>query len=141
VLAELRHLGLPTTGVRMVDCSGLSRLDRVPPRTLLAVLRLATGRLPELQALVAGLPVAGTSGTLSDRYRRPPAAAGAGVVRAKTGNLAGVDTLAGTVVDADGRLLLFAFMTNHAVDSTTTERALDRLAARLAGCGCGGVTT
>lgn len=141
VVGEMRHLGVPTSGVRMVDCSGLSRLDRIPPRTLLAVLRLATGQLPELQAVVAGLPVAGTSGTLADRYRHPPASDGAGVVRAKTGNLAGVNTLAGTVVDADGRLLLFVFMTDRAVDSTATEHALDRLAARLAGCGCGGVTT
>jgi serine-type D-Ala-D-Ala carboxypeptidase/endopeptidase (penicillin-binding protein 4) len=57
-------------------------------------------------------------------------------VRAKTGTLAGVNALAGTVTDADGRLLIFAFVTDRAVDTHTTQHALDRLAADLAGCGC-----
>ena len=86
--------------------------------------------------VAAGFPVAGFSGTLADRYRNRASRAGAGVVRAKTGTLAGVNTLAGTVTDADGRLLLFAFLTNRASSPDATEAALDRLAADLAGCGC-----
>jgi serine-type D-Ala-D-Ala carboxypeptidase/endopeptidase (penicillin-binding protein 4) len=141
VVGAVRRLGVPTAGVRLYDASGLSRLDRIPPRTLTAVLRFAVGRLPELAPVVAGLPVAGASGTLNDRYRHAPASAAAGVLRAKTGTLAGVNSLAGTVVDAEGRLLIFAFLTDRATDPTRTERALDRLAARLASCGCGHAAT
>ena len=59
--------------------------------------------------------MAGFTGTLRDPVRRRRRRR-AGVVRAKTGTLTGVNTLAGTVVDADGRLLVFAFM----ADGTTT---------------------
>jgi D-alanyl-D-alanine carboxypeptidase/D-alanyl-D-alanine-endopeptidase (penicillin-binding protein 4) len=84
-----------------------------------------------------GLPVAGLTGTLDERYGRGPAAAAAGVARAKTGTLAGVNTIAGYVVDAGGRLLVFAFLTDRATAPDATEAALDALVGRLAGCGCG----
>jgi D-alanyl-D-alanine carboxypeptidase/D-alanyl-D-alanine-endopeptidase (penicillin-binding protein 4) len=58
-------------------------------------------------------------------------------VRAKTGTLSGVNTLAGEVVDRSGRLLVFAFLAPHAPSAGLTEAALDSLAARLVRCGCG----
>ena len=135
VTAALGRLGLPTGSARLFDGSGLSTLDRLTPRLLVAALRLVIAR-PELRPIAVGLPVAGFTGTLADRYRSRPNRAGAGVVRAKTGTLAGVNALAGTVTDADGRLLIFAFLTDRAVDPDTTEHSLDRLAADLARCGC-----
>ena len=137
VSARLAGLGVPTERLRLRDASGLSHLDRVTPRTLAAVVRLAATGGARLQGIVQGLPVAGLTGTLADRYRRGPARAGAGVVRAKTGTLAGVNALAGQVVDADGRLLDFAFLTDHAALPSTAEAGLDRLAAALARCHCG----
>ena len=136
IRAALQKDGLPVSGLQLHDGSGLSRLDRVTPRLLVALLRLVVQR-PALSPVTAGLPIAGFTGTLADRYRHRPNSGGAGVVRAKTGTLAGVNTLAGMVVDADGRLLVFAFLTNRAASPDTTEPALDRLAADLAGCGCG----
>ena len=101
-------------------------------------MRLAVGASrPQLRAVAEGMPVAALTGTLADRYRRGPAAGAAGVARAKTGNLTGVDTEAGYVVDTDGRLLVFAFLTDRAVGPDATEAALDRLVGRLATCGCG----
>jgi D-alanyl-D-alanine carboxypeptidase/D-alanyl-D-alanine-endopeptidase (penicillin-binding protein 4) len=135
ITAALAKAGLPVGGLRLHDGSGLSRLDRVTPRLLVAVLRLVVQR-PELRPVTAGLPIAGFTGTLADRYRHRPNSAGAGLVRAKTGTLAGVNTLAGSVVDGDGRLLVFAFLTDRAAGPDVTEPALDRLAADLAGCGC-----
>ena len=135
IAAALRDDGLAVDALRLNDGSGLSTLDRASARLLVAVLRLIAQR-PELRPITAGLPVAGFTGTLGDRYRARESRAGAGVVRAKTGTLAGVNTLAGTVVDADGRLLVFAFLTNRATDPDSTEQALDRLAAQLARCGC-----
>ena len=88
--------------------------------------------------MLSGLPVAGFDGTLARRYRHRPVAAGRRAVRAKTGTLLGVSALAGLVRTADGRLLAFD-LTADAVPLGATraaERALDRLAAALASCGC-----
>ncbi len=78
--------------------------------------------------------MAAFTGTLSNRYRGQ--SAGAGAVRAKTGTLTGVNTLAGTVVDADGRLLVFSFMTTGTTDPQGAQKALDKLASAVANCGC-----
>src|SRR4051794_9569777 len=135
VTSALAQAGVPAASTKLVDGSGLSTLDRLTPRVLVGALRLVVTR-PELRPIAAGLPVAGFTGTLADRYRGRPGRDGAGVVRAKTGTLAGVNTLAGLVRDADGRLLVFAFLTDRAADPDTTEAALDRLASALADCGC-----
>jgi D-alanyl-D-alanine carboxypeptidase/D-alanyl-D-alanine-endopeptidase (penicillin-binding protein 4) len=131
----LTQLGVTTDGLHLYDASGLSRLDRVSAATLVAALRLAA-RDPALRGLLDGVPIAGATGTLEKRYRSKTTRSGAGVVRAKTGTLAGVNSLAGSVVDTDGRLLVFAFFTDRAASPTRAEAALDRLAAILAGCGC-----
>jgi serine-type D-Ala-D-Ala carboxypeptidase/endopeptidase (penicillin-binding protein 4) len=127
---------LGATRVQLSDASGLSRLDRLSAADLVAVLRAVLGQ-PELRPLLAGLPVAGLTGTVADRFRRGPPRAGAGVVRAKTGTLSGVSALAGHVVDDEGRVLVFAFLTDRAPSTDPAEDALDRLASRLAECGCG----
>jgi D-alanyl-D-alanine carboxypeptidase/D-alanyl-D-alanine-endopeptidase (penicillin-binding protein 4) len=57
------------------------------------------------------------------------------VVRAKTGTLTGVSSLAGVVTDADGRLLVFVLMSNGQSPSAVRPR-LDALAATLSRCGC-----
>jgi serine-type D-Ala-D-Ala carboxypeptidase/endopeptidase (penicillin-binding protein 4) len=66
------------------------------------------------------------------------AAPALGVVRAKTGNLTTVATLAGLVYDASGRVLAFAFMASG-VPAGGLQQAADRIdamAAALAACGC-----
>jgi D-alanyl-D-alanine carboxypeptidase/D-alanyl-D-alanine-endopeptidase (penicillin-binding protein 4) len=56
-------------------------------------------------------------------------------VRAKTGTLTGVSSLAGITTDADGRLLVFALMSNDVTPALVRPK-LDAIAARLSGCGC-----
>jgi D-alanyl-D-alanine carboxypeptidase/D-alanyl-D-alanine-endopeptidase (penicillin-binding protein 4) len=133
--ATIRDLGLPAPA--LLDASGLSPRDRVTPAQLVALLSLAT-RDAALAPLVQGLPVAGFTGTLATRYTKGSATRAAGLVRAKTGSLDNVATLAGIVETRSGRLLVFAF----AADRLPTKfvgaaaKALDVAAAALASCGC-----
>ncbi|MEV4944146.1 D-alanyl-D-alanine carboxypeptidase/D-alanyl-D-alanine-endopeptidase [Streptomyces sp. NPDC053755] len=132
VRAELAALGLPVAGTHFADGSGLSRADRVSAALLTGLLtRAADPARPELRPVLTGLPVGGFSGTLENRFGTGPAATGAGLVRAKTGTLTGVNALAGTVVTADGRLLAFAFLAGRTTSPTTAQSALDRLSAAL----------
>ncbi|RVU16802.1 D-alanyl-D-alanine carboxypeptidase/D-alanyl-D-alanine-endopeptidase [Streptomyces antnestii] len=137
VRKELEKLGLPLSGTHFADGSGLDRSDKVSADLLTQVLARAADRgRPGLRPVLTGLPVAGFTGTLSKRYTDAADAAGIGLVRAKTGTLTGVNTLAGAVVDADGRLLVFAFMTDGTVNPAAAQSALDRLASTVANCGC-----
>ncbi|MEU3607925.1 D-alanyl-D-alanine carboxypeptidase/D-alanyl-D-alanine-endopeptidase [Streptomyces sp. NPDC035033] len=132
VHAELGRLGLPLAGTRFADGSGLDRRDRVPAALLTGLLaRAADPARPALRPVLTGLPVGGFTGTLAGRYGQAPA--GAGLVRAKTGTLTGVNTLAGTVVTADGRLLAFAFLAGRTPSPDLAQPALDRLSAALTG--------
>ncbi|MGW1270718.1 D-alanyl-D-alanine carboxypeptidase/D-alanyl-D-alanine endopeptidase [Streptomyces sp. NPDC002491] len=133
VRAQLKKLGLPTAGVGIMDGSGLDRRDRMTANLLTALLvKAGDPARPDLRPVLTGLPVAGFTGTLAHRY----ADGAAGVVRAKTGTLTGVNALAGTVVDHDGRLLAFAFLAAGTTDAGAAQAALDRAATALAGCGC-----
>lgn len=134
-----KALGVPTEGLVVADPSGLAPGSTASASTLAALLVMgARGTVRDLDRVYADLPTAGLVGTLSGRYLAGPARPGAGLVRAKTGTLTGVSSLAGTVVDADGRLLVFAVQADRVpADGTEEARdALDALAARLAQCGC-----
>lgn len=134
IAAQAATLGVDA-GHGMVDASGLAPRDRLSPAVLVAVLRLAV-RTPRLRDTLDGMPVAGWSGTLSDRYVAGVSRAGVGVVRAKTGTLSGVSALAGLVHDRNGALLAFAIIADRAPDTAGAEAALDNVAGRLAECGC-----
>jgi D-alanyl-D-alanine carboxypeptidase/D-alanyl-D-alanine-endopeptidase (penicillin-binding protein 4) len=139
VIRELKKLGV-TTGSRLVDGSGLSPRDSIAPVTLVKVLELATGRA-QYRALLAGLPVAGFSGTLSAGESVFSGIGGAalGSVRAKTGNLGTVASLAGLVDDRSGTTLVFALMADQIPSAgllTEAANAIDAAASALAGCGC-----
>ena len=139
VSTELRRLGI-TTGIHLVDGSGLSPQDAIAPVTLVKVLELAAGR-PRYRALLAGLPVAGFSGTLSAGESVFSGISGAalGSIRAKTGNLGTVAALAGLAYDKSGEVLVFAFMADQIPSAGVLEdaaNAIDAAASRLVGCGC-----
>lgn len=133
VARRLDKLGLPLSGTDFKDGSGLDRDGRITADLLTALLVTAgDSDHPELRPVLTGLPVAGFTGTLTSRY----ADGAAGLVRAKTGTLTGVNTLAGTVVDQEGRQLAFAFLTSGTTDPSAAQAALDRMTTALAGCGC-----
>lgn len=136
VLAELRAAGIDTAGARLFDGSGLSVDDRLTAELLDEVMNAAAGPdEPRLRPLVDLLPIAGGSGTLSNRYLDTAAGrAAAGFLRAKTGSLTGTNTLAGFLTDRSGRVLTFTFLSNRA--GPTGRTALDAVAAALRSCGC-----
>jgi len=138
VKTTLTGLDISTADISLFDSSGLSVDNRVSARTFTQVLSALArdGDLGWAWPIAGGMPVAGVTGTLSDRFLFAPANAGAGVVRAKTGTLAGVSSLAGSVVDRDGRLLVFAFLADSVTDIPSARSVLDQAAAVLATCGC-----
>ncbi|GAA4361537.1 hypothetical protein GCM10023145_38380 [Angustibacter luteus] len=139
VMDQVQRLGVDVGGSHLTDGSGLAAGSAVTSQVLTDLLVLASGgSTPALRPLLAGLPVSGFTGTLAERFDRPLTQDAAGTVRAKTGTLTGVNSLAGTTVDADGRLLVFAVMSDRVPVGGTTlaRRASDRVAAALTACGC-----
>ncbi len=135
VVSQVAALGLPTTGVVLSDASGLSRQNRVRADLLTRILALGyDGTHPVLRRALDGLPIGGLTGTLEERFTGSTSEA-AGRARAKTGTLTGANALAGSVVDDDGRLLVFAGMVAGA-GTLDARAALDRFVATLASCGC-----
>ncbi|MFN8168497.1 MAG: D-alanyl-D-alanine carboxypeptidase/D-alanyl-D-alanine-endopeptidase [Candidatus Nanopelagicales bacterium] len=140
VQAMLEELGIPAPGSRIVDGSGLSRLDLVPASSITGTLLAASidqplvgQRAGSLWPVTSGLPIAGVSGTLTERFDTPGTSAGRGVVRAKTGTLTGVVSLAGVVRDRSGRLLVFGFVADRSPGPLLdAQAALDRAASVLA---------
>jgi len=136
VLGQLDKAKIDTGNARLLDSSGLSVHDRLTAETLDGVVNAAAGTdQPKLRPLLDVLPIAGGSGTLSNRYLDTDGGrAAAGYLRAKTGSLTGTNALAGIVTDASGRVLTFAFISNNA--GPTGRTAIDALAAVLRSCGC-----
>lgn len=138
VTDALTKLGLPMNGVVLHDGSGLHTGNLIPPVVLAKVIGLASEPdHPELRPVLTGMPIAGFTGTLVNRFGLASGAqSAAGIVRAKTGSLSGINTLAGTVVDEDGRVLVFAMMTKTTAAADIARSAVDRIVAKIAACGC-----
>lgn len=140
VTGRLPALDIPTTGVRLADASGLGGGSTATADALAAVLtRAGSGTDPGLQDILAGLPVAGLDGTLFDRFSAPDVADVRGIPRAKTGTLTGVSGVAGTTVDADGRVLDYVVLADRVPPATGTlgaRAALDEVMAALTRCHC-----
>ncbi len=152
--AALSAAGFDMSGVDMHDSSGLSVDDRIPARLLDQVVATAakpngvtavqpagTNAKPEhdrtaatLAPMLDTLPVAGATGSLTDRFVGSDRE-GAGWVRAKTGTLSVSSALVGYVLDADGRVLTFALMSNDRPPEVSRP-ALDAIAGTLRNCGC-----
>ncbi|WP_158288588.1 D-alanyl-D-alanine carboxypeptidase [Ornithinimicrobium flavum] len=140
----VERYGVDLTGMRIVDGSGLSDGTRLSMAAVASVLVAGSdGSHPALQEVLAagGLPIAGYTGTLGNglRFHLPVHAQAVGNARAKTGTLPWVTSLAGSVVTADGRLLVYAVGADRiGEDAAALEAAsmLDEIVAQLARCGC-----
>jgi D-alanyl-D-alanine carboxypeptidase/D-alanyl-D-alanine-endopeptidase (penicillin-binding protein 4) len=134
----LRRAGVPLGGSVLHDGSGLSRANRVDPSTLVGILRLAASDdHPDLRPVMTGLPVAAFTGSLTDRMSEGPPE-GRGRVRAKTGTLTGVRSLAGVATLPDGAVVAFVLMADRIRDDRNdlASRRLDEAAVALGACRC-----
>ena len=132
----LDHYGVSTAGLALYDGSGLSRSNRMTVTTALYLVK----RMREQQDVnsvvftSAGMPVAGVSGTLEDRFRTAPTSCARNRVKAKTGTLSDVVTLTGVAMGGDGRERLFSVMVNNNTATTSARNAVDLLATTATGC-------
>ena len=136
VVDTLNAADIDTKGLTLRDGSGLSRRNRIAPLTLAQTVRVAAST-PRTSGLVTDLPVSGFTGTLVDRFAKLTSSLG--MVRAKTGTLTGVHSLAGYALDAGGRPVVFAVMADDTskVAPLEAQAALDKVAAAIASCECG----
>jgi D-alanyl-D-alanine carboxypeptidase/D-alanyl-D-alanine-endopeptidase (penicillin-binding protein 4) len=137
VTSVLRDAGFDMSQVTLRDTNGLSVQDRIPAGVLDGLLRAAAGtQNPKLRPLLDMLPIAGATGTLSDRFSSVSGVAtAAGWVKAKTGTLTGVSGLAGIVQTRQNRVLTFALLSSG-TNPADARPALDAVAVRLRDCGC-----
>lgn len=126
----INRLGLDANAYRIADGSGLSLYNYVTAELLVRLLRHAW-RTPSIsKALIASLPVAGVDGTLKSRMLKTPAQ---GNVRAKTGTLTGISSLAGYCMAPNGHELAFAIINQGILDKTTGKAFQDRVCRVLCG--------
>ena len=131
VTQALRAAGIPLAGVRIVDGSGLSLLDRLSAQALAAILVTAWNDPSLHTVLWNALPVAGGPGTLQNRMLQPPAV---GEVRAKTGTTDEASALSGYA----GERYAFAVLQNGSpVSWDAARKAQDRFATALASAALG----
>lgn len=122
--------GVPAEGVRSFDGSGLSRYDGLSADALVAILKAVWARPHLRDTFIDTLPLAGASGTLASRMTNGSAQ---GRVRAKTGSMFNVRTLAGYITTASGDTLAVAFMANGFLQRASDVDALsDEILALLA---------
>jgi D-alanyl-D-alanine carboxypeptidase/D-alanyl-D-alanine-endopeptidase (penicillin-binding protein 4) len=104
----------------LIDGSGLSRYNQVTPMQMLKVLDFTFHNHATNYDFITALPVAGVDGTLKRRMRNI-----AWRVRAKTGTMQGVVSLAGYAMSADKEPIAFVIMINSKYGSIWQYRALE----------------
>ena len=93
--------------MNIIDGSGLSRYNQVTPSQMLQVLDFAFHNYATNYDFISALPIAGVDGTLKHRMRNILRK-----VRAKTGTMSGIVSLAGYTVSADKEPIAFVIMVN-----------------------------
>ncbi len=109
VREHLLSCGVPENSFSLSEASGLSRNNRLTASALVRVLAAAARDFTYNSEFVSSFGVAGVDGTLKEKFTD---SAMRRRIRAKTGNLRGVNALAGYGIAQDGRILVFAAIVN-----------------------------
>jgi len=129
--AVLSVYGINTAGLRVRDGSGLSKKNRLSARTVVELLTRIRGE-PAFKSIYDGLPIAGETGTLSNRFIKAPLAIGQ--VHAKTGWVNRSVTMAGYVRSGE-KEFIFAILADGITPSlrarNSARRAIDKFLETL----------
>jgi D-alanyl-D-alanine carboxypeptidase/D-alanyl-D-alanine-endopeptidase (penicillin-binding protein 4) len=121
---ELKKIGISENDVILKNPSGLTRYNLFAADSLNKVLINIKNDFSIYPAFAESLPIAGIDGTLKRRFKNTP---GEGWVRAKTGYLDGVASLAGYAGKRDGTVLTFSFLYNGPRDEAIVREAFDQI--------------
>ncbi len=121
---ELAKIGLSRSEVVFQNPSGLTRDNLFSAASLNTALTEIKKDFSVYPVFLNGLPIAGVDGTLKKRMKNTKAE---GWVRAKTGYLDGVVSLAGYAGKRDGTVLTFTFLYNGPRDESIVREAFDQL--------------
>lgn len=114
---------------RIVDGSGVSLYNYVSPALLLAYLKYAYYHAEVFQPFYEALPIAGIDGTLQGRMKKGKAFHN---VRAKTGSVTGISSLAGYVRASNGHMLAFVIINQNVLKSREARLFQDKICEILA---------
>ena len=117
----LNEIGVDAGHYTLADGSGGSRYNLVTASLLTDLLVYMFRNFAVMPEYLASLPVGGVDGTLAWRMGGMKAE---GVLRAKTGTLRGVTTLAGYTVTADGEMVAFSILVSNYLGSANPRRTL-----------------
>lgn len=120
----LSSIGLKKDEYVLVNPSGFTRENRFSAQGLWKVLHHMRDQFQYQPELTTSLPIAGIDGTLKKRMKNTPAERW---VRAKTGLLNGVVSLAGYAGRSDGSIYPFVFMYNGPGDGAQVRQLFDRI--------------
>lgn len=102
-----QHAGMNIRNLNALDGSGLSPYNQITPAQMQQVLDFAYHNPNTNYEFISALPVAGVDGTLKHRLQNI-----AWKVRAKTGTIAGVNSLAGYAITRNKEALAFVIIIN-----------------------------
>jgi D-alanyl-D-alanine carboxypeptidase/D-alanyl-D-alanine-endopeptidase (penicillin-binding protein 4) len=118
------ELQIAKSQMTLVNPSGLTRDNKMSAQALLKVLFYAQKNFSMMPEMLVSLPIAGVDGTLKRRMKNTP---GERFVRAKTGYLTGVISLAGYAGRSDGQVLPFVMIYNGSGDEWKVRELFDDL--------------
>ena len=122
-------MGINPESIIMVDGSGLSQLDLLTPRSIVALLSYMY-KSKYFIPFFNSLPIAGVDGTLGTRMKGTSAA---NRIRAKTGFLEYVRSLSGYAFTGDNEPVAFTIIVNNFnVPVKLAENLQDLICLRLA---------
>lgn len=121
---ELEKINITKNEITIVNPSGLTRQNAFSAQALNKVLTNVKKDFSIYPIFIDSLPIAGVDGTLKKRMKNTQAE---GWVRAKTGYLDGVVSLAGYAGRRDGTVLTFSFLYNGPRDEANVREAFDQL--------------
>ncbi len=124
----IKKIGLNGQDYRIADGSGLSLYNYVSAELETMLLRYAWKKDDIYDHLAPSLPIAGVDGTLERRMRGTPAQ---GNVRAKTGTVTGISSLAGYCTAANGHQLCFSIINQGVLRGAKAREFQDRVCVAL----------